>query len=282
MFWKKSSKSSPFFKFMEFSNEVEKDSKGNVLPSDIKHLKFNDGKLKFELANLRIEGDSKKSENILVLKNHKKEGSQKAGFLESLEQLEARIYWNESAKRFEALPINVRFLKSSKNWHYLEIDENKIYEFIRDEKKWTTKSYDELKCYRVFNGSTIIKKKEEKNEKNIIYYFIGSCTHDRRLEVKPIDFFNNASSDDKKSEVKLAEEAELNEKDNKKRQKQIRMSISNIVNNFNMCELDELGKIYNEKTFYEYFNLQEPKNTSKKSQRKSHNEKNLINSTNEQ
>lgn len=279
----KKSDPSPFFKFMEFSNEVEKDSKGDVLSSDIKHLKFNDGKLKFKLANLRIEGDSKESENILVLKNHKKEGSQKAGFLESLNPLEARIYWNENAKRFEALPINARFLKSFKDSHYLEIDENKIYKFIRDEKKWTTKSYDELKCYRVFNGSTIIKKKEEKNEKNIIYYFIGSCTLDRRLEVKPIDFFNNASSDDKKSEVKLTEEAELNEKDNKKGQKQIRMSLSKIVKTFNICELDELGKIYNEKTFYEYFDLQEPKNTSKKSQSKSRNEKkDLINLTNEE
>ena len=216
-----------FMKFMQIEDPA--------LSTQNKYLIYNDEKLKFKIAYLKYKREPKKEKDLIILKNNE-------GVLENLNSLETRIYWNEKENKFHVLYINAHYLKSSKK-HVLKIDEDKIFQEIKDFAK---KGQDgKFICYKIVNGKTIIRKDTKQ-----LYYFIGT------LKIKPIDKMvknDTGSQQIFKFSVTFS-----------KKNQNSKMTVN--IDQCNMCEVDELGKIYNEKSFFEYFELEDPSNTDNKNE----------------
>ena len=205
----------PFLNYMLKNSELF-----NVDKKEIKKLIYIDenNNKKF-VSSLRVLGDEKTDENILVLNSHKsKKDNRGKAFKESLNALNVRVYKDEK-NNYKLVPINAKVLTSKKG--KLVVDEDRI-ENILKKKNINNKNYIEIN-----SGKALL------NESNQLFYFVGGGNFlQNMLEIKPVF-----------CETSLFFPRE-----------RMQISTSTIANNYKLCEVDELGNIYNIKSFDEYFN----------------------------
>lgn len=199
----------PFINYM-ISNFPNENSKNH----NFKHLIIidNNGNKKY-VKSLRYYGDEKNISNIVLRKDQKelikKNKNKKSGILESLNALLIRIYKDNKGK-YITIPINSLVLNWSKK--NLIIDNDKLNKILIE------KNIQNKEFIPIYAGQPII------NNENKLFYFIGGGKANKNiLEIKP-----------QFCDVKLYSKNE-----------RMQISLSTIIENYNLCEVDELGKIYN-------------------------------------
>lgn len=199
----------PFINYM-ISNFSSDDSK----IQNFKHIIFYDhkGNKKF-VKSLKVCGDEKNLSNIVLRKDQKdimnSKKIKKSGILESLNPISARIYKDNKGK-YITIPINSLVLNWTKKG--LEIDNEKLCNILKS-KNIFNNQFIEINA-----GQSII------NNENKLFYFVGGGDFKvNKLEIKS-QFCDN--------EIFFP-------------RKQMNISIATIIDNYKLCEVDELGKIYN-------------------------------------
>lgn len=161
------------------------------------------------VKKIRLEDDEVNAKKLIVLEHHKNNA-----VLKSLECLQVRIYKTFDNK-FIAFPINQKVLDYDKNSRKLKINEEKLSNLLQQN------NIDNSNYVLINNGSIFIKK-----QSNQMYYSIGSTTNNL-IELKSLTCKN-----------------ELMES-----RSRCQFSLFKIINEFDICEVDELGRIYNRKSF---------------------------------
>lgn len=189
-------------------------SEGNSKNPNFKYLIIVDdnGNKKY-VKSLRYYGDEKNISNIVLRKDQKESikisKNRKSGILESLNAISIRIYKDDKGK-YITIPINSLVLCSTKNG--LEIRNDELDKILK------SKNISNKKYITINSGQSII------NNENKLFYFVGGGqTNQNKLEIKA-QFCSNEFFFDRK---------------------QMNISISTIIENYKLCEVDELGKIYN-------------------------------------
>lgn len=166
------------------------------------------------IKNLKKYGDAKTFDNVILLKNHNDNA-----FLETLTIKSLRIYKNNKDK-YVLIAINAKVLKSIKNNLVIDKEELNI--------KLSEKSIIDKKFIEIKKGTIII----DKNNNQIFYSNGGGSIGENRLEFKPINcsmssFFSKTNSS--------------------KKIKRVFLSLSTLVENYFLADIDVLGNIYNKR-----------------------------------
>jgi len=139
--------------------------------------------------------------------------------MESLNALEIRVYKDDKNKLI-TIPINQKVLTFDKVSKKLKIDENKLNDLLIS-KGITNKNYV------LINEGTIFINKDD----NLMYYSNGGGTLNKNiLEIKSLTAKNELVGS---------------------RKNRYLIPISSLAEKFCIAQVDELGKIYNKKTFDE-------------------------------
>lgn len=181
---------------------------------NFKHLIIieNNGNKKY-VKSLRCYGDEKNISNIVLRKDQKelikKNKNKKSGILESLNAISIRIYKDDKGK-YITIPINSLVLYSTKKG--LEIKNDELDKILK------SKNISNKKYITINSGQSIV------NDENKLFYFVGGGNmNQNKLEISS-HFCDNECLFGRK---------------------QIQVSISTIINDYKLCEVDELGKFYN-------------------------------------
>ena len=165
------------------------------------------------IKKLRIKGKAKNVSGLIVLKNHNNNA-----VLESLNALEIRVY-KDNKNKFITLPINQKVLTFDKVSKKSKIDENKLNDLLTS-KGITNKNYI------LINEGTIFINKDD----NLMYYSNGGgALNKNKPEIKSLTAKNEL--------VGLRSQHQI--------------PISSLAEKFYIAQVDELGKIYDKKTFDE-------------------------------
>lgn len=210
-------KSNPFIKYMQANYEqlYNKQLPEKWTP---KWVELSNNK---RVRKLKIKDKQKEVAGLIVLKEHDNNA-----VMESLNALEVRVYKDDRDKLVK-IPINQKVLTFDKVSKKLKIDENKLNDILKSKKIIKNK-------FVLLNEGCIFIEKDKQTEHNYNqYYLCGFGPYDS----------NNV-------EIKLLA-AENNFSERKNKENRIRPSISLLAEEFYIAQVDELGKIYNKKTFDE-------------------------------
>lgn len=192
-------KTNPFYKYME----SKLGTKNNFRWIDINCQK---------IRCLKIIGDPKTDDNIIILKNHSNNA-----IMESLKSLSIRIYKNNKEK-YITIPINQKVLNYDNKTRKLKIDKHKL-NLLLEKNNIKNKKYIEIK-----DGSIFLRKNSFKND---LYYANGSGQFkDNKIEIKSLITTNKNIWKNSKSGQK-------------------NISISTIINEYYLVDVDDLGYLYN-------------------------------------
>lgn len=206
---------------------------------------YDENGVKFRISKLRYRAEVKNEpENLFYL-----DKKNKKGLLDNLKALETRVYCFEKSKKFIPIHVNAHYLKTSENpIHQLEVKEDLILKTLKEKE---IKENDELMknkngnyiYFKILDGKTIMTENQK------VYYFSGL------LKLKRIDgiYFTKPVEKNKKPQ-ELTYGFSLS-KASKSVQKKENNKVHSTINidKCYVCDIDELGRIYNKKTFYEYF-----------------------------
>lgn len=159
------------------------------------------------ISKLKLIGDDKEIDNLIVLSSHNNNA-----IMESLKALSIRIYKDDTGK-YILIPINQKCLKFKSN--ELIIDENKLSQILKDN------NISINKYIQITTGTVFISKTDNK----LFYSNGGGNFKKNQLEIKSL-FCSNQ---------------------NYFKREQMQISLSTIIKLYDMCEVDELGNIYNRK-----------------------------------
>lgn len=160
---------------------------------------------KQNINKIRFVGDEKDINSVIVLKDHNNNA-----ILESLNMISIRIYKN-NANKYIAIPINQKVL-SFKNNH-LYVDEEKLTNVLK------LKDIENDKYIEINNGTVFISK----NDNKLFYSNGGGNLNNNCLEIKSL-FCDN--------QIRF-------------NRKQMQISLSTIIADYDICDVDELGNVYN-------------------------------------
>ena len=165
------------------------------------------------VKKLKIKDKQKEVSGLIVLKAHHNNA-----VMESLNALEIRVY-KDGKNKLITIPINQKVLTFDKVSKKLKIDENKLNDLLIS-KGITNKNYV------LINEGTIFINKDD----NLMYYSNGGGNLNKNvLEIKSLTTKNEL--------VGLRSQHQI--------------PISSLAAQFCTAQVDELGKIYNKKTFDE-------------------------------
>lgn len=166
------------------------------------------------VKKLKIKDKPKEVSGLIVLKAHHNNA-----VMESLNALEIRVY-KDGKNKLITIPINQKVLTFDKVSKKLKIDENKLNDLLIS-KGITNKNYV------LINEGTIFINKDD----NLMYYSNGGGTLNKNiLEIKSLTAKNELVGS---------------------RKNRYLIPISSLAEKFCIAQVDELGKIYNKKTFDE-------------------------------
>lgn len=212
----------PFIAYMEDnypelseidSNDLEKNKKQKMV---FKFIKLDEHT---RIKKLKIYGDEVTNEKVILLSKHKNNKSDNFNppILESLNMLEARIYKNNKGQ-YITCPLNIKLLKYDKKENKMIIDNNKLDKWLEINNVMQKDKFIVLK-----NGTTLIEKNTNK-----LFYSIGSTIKNNNSYIVEIKL--------------LSKEPMKNSKGTKQR---FRYYISKLIKEFELCDINPLGKIYN-------------------------------------
>lgn len=162
----------------------------------------------FKIRKIKIIGDKITPKNTILLKKHGNKS-----ILKSLKALSIRIYKNDNDK-YVCVPINQKVLTYSKKRGQMIIDKDKLNQKLK-EMDISNPKYIEI------NNGTMFKNKNT----NELFYSNGGGSLDKNLiEIKCLSSCNEY--------IKF--------------RPQMQISLSTIIENYNIIETDELGNIYKE------------------------------------
>lgn len=162
----------------------------------------------FKIRKIKIIGDKITPKNTILLKKHGNKS-----ILKSLKALSIRIYKNDNDK-YVCVPINQKVLTYSKKRGQMIIDKDKLNQKFK-EMDISNPKYIEI------NNGTMFKNKNT----NELFYSNGGGSLDKNLiEIKCLSSCNEY--------IKF--------------RPQMQISLSTIIENYNIIETDELGNIYKE------------------------------------
>ena len=176
--------------------------------SNYKYIELENG---IKIRFLRFKSDPKNAHSILNIKAHDS-GGNKIGILESLKPFAMRIYKNNKGK-LVVVAINAKVVKFDKTTKKFKIDKPVLQQWL------VNNNIDNHDKYIQVNKGTIFKDKTTGE----LWYSNGGGDGipKNKLELKPLFY---------------------------KLSKQEKIAVSTINKNYNICEVDELGNIYNEKS----------------------------------
>lgn len=205
------SNSNPFVEYMAQEFPDIKFPKFIKIPIDNNHEKF------IRVKQLRYKNLQRNLINLLP-----KIDKGNIHYLSSLKPLFVRIYKDNKGK-YISFPINAKVLKSDKN-HELSIDENKLKEMLIQRNVRPCNCNSESYCndencinknyINIYYGTIFISK----DKKEILYSIAGGTFLKNQLEFKNL---KNSNS------------------------KRIFISVPNLIMQYDICQVDPLGKIYN-------------------------------------
>lgn len=203
--------------------ELEKININSKLLDKLPIFDFNKNKVILWIRELKkIENKIKDKNEFMILKNHNNKA-----FYDSLNSTEYYVYRTKENK-FKTIFLNVLISKFDSNEMKLIIDEEKLKQILIKE------NIDINQKPIVFKRGSVLYNQGD------LYYIVGGSQKQQRLELKPLSY-----------KIDIAHEYLKYE--NLPKSKRYIISISTIANNFKICNVDELGNIYNLMTFEEYF-----------------------------
>ncbi len=160
------------------------------------------------INKLRLIGETKNSNSVIILNKHNKKAIYK-----SLKFLFLRIYKDNNDK-YRLIGINQKVLTYDKKKSQLKIDKNKLDKVLELNNIFNSEKYIDIK-----RGMIFVRKEDNK-----LFWSIGGGTlSQNKLELKSINTSNEISN--------LG--------------KQFQRSLSTIVAEYDIAQVDELGNIYN-------------------------------------
>lgn len=162
----------------------------------------------FKIRKIKIIGDKITPKNTILLKEHSNKS-----ILKSLKALSIRIYKNDNDK-YVCVPINQKVLTYNKKTTQLAIDNNKLNQKLK-EMNISNPKYIEI------NNGTMFK---DKNTNELFYSNGGGSFDQNKIEIKSLSSCNEY--------IKF--------------RPQMQISLSTIIDKYNIIETDELGNIYKE------------------------------------
>lgn len=161
----------------------------------------------FKIKKLRVIGDKITTKNTIVLNKQNNKA-----ILLSLKSMAIRIYKNKKGK-YITIPINQKVLSFDKNKSILKVDNEKLKQKLA-ELDVENNNYIEINYGTVFVN---------KNTRELFYSNGGGSLDKNLIELKALSESND---------LRYGRE---------------QISLSTIMKNYNIVEVDELGNIYNEK-----------------------------------
>ena len=162
----------------------------------------------FKIRKIKIIGDKITPKNTILLKEHSNKS-----ILKSLKALSIRIYKNDNDK-YVCVPINQKVLTYNKKTTQLAIDNNKLNQKLK-EMNISNPKYIEI------NNGTMFR---DKNTNDLFYSNGGGSLDKNYIEIKSLSSCNEY--------IKF--------------RPQMQISLSTIIEKYNIIETDELGNIYKE------------------------------------
>ena len=184
--------------------------KNNIDPNQCSNYKYIELENGIKTRFLRFKSDPKNAHSILNIKAHDS-GGNKIGILESLKPFTMRVYKNNKGK-LVVVAINAKVVKFDKTTNKFKIDKAVLQQWLVDN------NIDNHNKYIQVNKGTIFKNK---TTGELWYSNGGGTASSNKLELKPL-FYTLSNRNI--------------------------ITISTINKTYNICEVDELGNIYNEKS----------------------------------
>lgn len=214
-----SSNINPFILYMKNKNQILNNTNNNENIS-YRYIELKNGN---KIKSIRFQSDLKDDSSILKIAAHNSNGN-KLGILKSLKPFAMRIYKDDNNK-LSIVAINANVLTYDSKNNKFKVDNEKLNVVLKGKKITNDTRYIEI------NRGAIFKDKENRD----LWYSIGGGSGGK-LEIKSLKY--------KKLKNKITKKEEIRTK----------LTPSSLSKKYNICEVDELGNIYNEKSIEDFFN----------------------------